>query len=419
MLKITTKSNKTPLKLILATEALSSLTNQFMQLLLPWYVLSATGSVLWTGFVGFCSLLPNIFSAIFGARFIEKIGRSKAMLSCEVIQFSLLACVPVLILAGKDYPWLVGAIVFVSSVFDAPGELARTALSPTFSRYAGVPLSKTTGFVEAFDGVMSVVGPVLCGTIIACCGLLSAWVWCAAFCAVIVVLCVVMFSHRKPRQLRPVPSYGEVWRAVRADRMVWEPVLFMVPTFILGQSWELILLPTYIYEHGFSSVYLGFLGAAFGLGAFAGALAFAARADKFTFFKLLTFNYLGYFLSVAVLYFHLPVWAVLGMTALCGIPFGAFGAMMTSIILLRTPVERRSKTLGLFAALTYAVESCCILGLAAWIYAGGLMQMLEGLVFLFAILVFVSVFMRRKEDFWKILSSEQNKYLQNKNYLIQ
>lgn len=408
MLNITKNPNKTPLRLVLATEALSSLTNQFMQLLLPWYVLSATGSVLWTGFVGFCSLLPNIFSAVFGARFIEKIGRSKAMLSCEVTQFLLLSSIPVLIIFGRDYPWLVGAIIFVSSVFDAPGELARTALSPTFSRYAGVPLSKTAGLVEAFDGFMSVLGPVLCGAVIACCGLLSAWVWCASFCAVIVTLCVVVFSHRKPRQLRSVPSYREVWRAVCADRMLWLPVLFTVPTFILGQSWELVLLPTYIYEHGFSSVYLGLLGAAFGFGAFAGALVFSAHAERFGFFKLLTLNYFGYFLSVAVLYFQLPAWAVLGATALCGLPFGAFLAMIKSIVLLRTPVERRSKTLGLFAALTYTVESICVLGLAAWIHAGGLARMLEGLLFLFGGFVLVSVWARR-EDFWEILSSEQKK----------
>lgn len=409
MLNSTKNSVKTPLRLILATNALSSLTNQFMQLLLPWYVLSSTGSVLWTGFVGFCSLLPNIFSAVFGARFIEKIGRSKAMLSCEAVQFLLLSSIPVLIFFGKDYPWLVGGIVFISSVFDAPAELARTALSPTFSRYAGVPLSKTAGLVEAFDGFMSVLGPVLCGAVIALYGLLAAWVWCAVFCALIVTLCLVMFSHRKPRQLRASPSYGEVWRAVRADRMLWLPILFTVPTFILGQSWELVLLPTYIYERGFSSVYLGLLGASFGLGAFFGASVFAARAEKFTFFKLLAFNYLGYFLSVAVLYFQLPAWVVLGATSLCGLPFGAFLAMIKSVILLRTSPERRSKTLGLFAALTYIVESVCVLGLAAWIHAGGLTQMLEGLLFFFGALVLVSVFARRQEDFWEILSSEQKK----------
>lgn len=409
MLNSTKNSVTTPLRLILATNALSSLTNQFMQLLLPWYVLSSTGSVLWTGFVGFCSLLPNIFSAVFGARFIEKIGRSKAMLSCEAVQFLLLSSIPVLIFFGKDYPCLVGGIVFISSVFDAPAELARTALSPTFSRYAGVPLSKTAGLVEAFDGFMSVLGPVLCGAVIALYGLLAAWVWCAVFCALIVTLCLVMFSHRKPRQLRASPSYGEVWRAVRADRMLWLPILFTVPTFILGQSWELVLLPTYIYERGFSSVYLGLLGASFGLGAFLGAFVFAARAERFTFFKLLTFNYLGYFLSVAVLYFPLPAWVVLGATSLCGLPFGAFLAMIKSVILLRASPERRSKTLGLFAALTYVVESVCVLGLAAWIHAGGLTQMLEGLLFLFGALVFVSVLARQKEDFWEVLSSEQKK----------
>lgn len=409
MEKITKNPSKKPLRLILATEAFSSLANEFMQLLLPWYVLSATGSILWTGFVGCCSLVPNIFSSVWGARFIEKLGRSKAMLACEIIQLLLVGSIPALIMTDTAFPWLVGVLVFLSSVFDAPGELARTALWPTFSRYAGVPVSKTAGLVEAFDGMMTVAGPLLGGVVIACCGLLSAWIVCAALCLVIVILCVIVFTHRKPRQLRTVPSYKEVWNALRADPFLWTPVLFTVPTFILGQSWELVVLPSYIYGHGFTAAYLGGLGAAFGLGAFLGALAFASFSKRFTFFKLLTFNYLGYFLSVAVLYFELPACAVLGATALCGVPFGAFGAMITSIILIRTSPERRSKTLGMFAALTYGVESVCVLGLAAWIYWGGLTRVLEGLIFLFGALVLVSVWGRKKEDCWAILSSEPKK----------
>ena len=61
-------SHKTPLKLLWTAEGTSSLVNQFMQLLLPWYVLSTTGSLLWTGFIGFCSLLPNIFSSLYGGK---------------------------------------------------------------------------------------------------------------------------------------------------------------------------------------------------------------------------------------------------------------------------------------------------------------------------------------------------------------
>ena len=409
MLLLTRQTNKTPLKLILTTEAFSSLTNQFMQILLPWYILSTTGSVLWTGFVGFCALLPNIFSSLFGAPIIDRLGRSKTMLSCEVIQLVLLGMIPVLIASGRDWPWLIGLIIFLSSFFDAPGQLARTALSPTFSRYADVPLSKTSGIIEAFDGIMTVVGPLLGGAIIAAYGLLAAWIVCVAFCVVIVSLCVVVFTNRRPRQLRPTPTYRQVWTHLKQDRTLWEPILFTIPTFILGQSWELVLLPSYIFQHGFNSVYLGFLGAAFGLGAFAGALFFAGASKKFTFFNLLTLNYAGYLISVLVLYFNLPTWAVLAATALCGIPFGAFGAMIISIILLRTPLDYRSKMLGLFATATYTVESVCVLGLAALIQATSLQATLLTVSGVFGILIIISIGARRKEDFWAVLSSEKKK----------
>lgn len=409
MLLLTKQTNKTPLKLILTTEAFSSLTNQFMQILLPWYILSTTGSVLWTGFVGFCALLPNIFSSLFGAPVIDKLGRSKTMLSCEVIQLVLLGMIPVLIAGGRDWPWLIGLIIFLSSFFDAPGQLARTALSPTFSRYADVPLSKTSGIIEAFDGIMSVAGPLLGGAIIAMYGLLAAWIVCVLFCVVIVTLCIIVFTNRRPRQLRPLASYREVWQNLKTDRTLWEPILFTIPTFILGQSWELVLLPTYIYEHGFTSVYLGFLGAAFGLGAFVGALIFASKSKKFTFFTLLTLNYLGYLISVLVLYFNLPRVLVLAANALCGLPFGAFGAMIISIILLRTPLPFRSKTLGLYATATYTVESICVLGLAALIQFVGLQSTLLTVSAVFGGLIILSIWARRKEDFWTVLSSGNKK----------
>ena len=349
MLLLTKSANKTPWKLILTTEAFSSLANQFMQILLPWYILSTTGSILWTGIVGFCSLLPNVFSALFGAQVIDRFGRSKVMFGCEVTQLILIGAITALISAGKAEPWLVGGLIFASSVFDAPGQLARTALSPTFSRYADVPLSKTSGIIEAFDGVMSVAGPLLCGAVIAYMGLLSAWVLCTAFCMVIVTLCLLVFTNRKPRVLRPSVGFKEALGNVWKDEILKETILFTLPTYLLGQAWELVLLPSYIYEKGFDSVYFGMLGGAFGLGAFGGALFFASAAKRFTFFTLLSVNYAGYLLSVVVLLFNLPKEVVLGATVLCGIPFGAFGAMVISIILLRTPEAISSTALAVIS----------------------------------------------------------------------
>lgn len=406
MLLLTKSANKTPWKLILTTEAFSSLANQFMQILLPWYILSTTGSILWTGIVGFCSLLPNVFSALFGAQVIDRFGRSKVMFGCEVTQLILIGAITALISAGKAEPWLVGGLIFASSVFDAPGQLARTALSPTFSRYADVPLSKTSGIIEAFDGVMSVAGPLLCGAVIAYMGLLSAWVLCTAFCMVIVTLCLLVFTNRKPRVLRPSVGFKEALGNVWKDEILKETILFTLPTYLLGQAWELVLLPSYIYEKGFDSVYFGMLGGAFGLGAFGGALFFASAAKRFTFFTLLSVNYAGYLLSVVVLLFNLPKEVVLGATVLCGIPFGAFGAMVISIILLRTPEAMRSKTLGLFATASYTVESLCVLAMAACIHWAGLYITLCTVAVIFAILILVSLLDRKRNDFWTVVTAK-------------
>ena len=113
--------SKTPLRLLWTAEGTSSLVNQFMQLLLAWYVLSTTGSLLWTGFIAFCSLLPNIFSSLFGGQIIDKLGRSKTMLACEFIQFILLWLIPILVLRGIDFPWVVGLLFFFGFLFDAAG----------------------------------------------------------------------------------------------------------------------------------------------------------------------------------------------------------------------------------------------------------------------------------------------------------
>lgn len=395
-----TDGSKTPLKLLWTAEGTSSLVNQFMQLLLPWYVLTSTGSLLWTGFIAFCSLLPNIFSSLFGGQVIDRLGRSKTMLGCEVIQFVLLAAIPLLIQHHRETPWLIGGLIFLSSFFDAPGELARTALAPTFSRYAETPLARTTGVVEALDGIMSVLGPLAGGLLIAYGGLYVSWVGVAVLCAVIVLISLKIYSRRRKRLTLNSTTFGQAWLQFQSDRVLRQSVLFTMPFFILGQSWELLLVPGYIYHYGYDTVYLGMLGASFGLGAFIGALQFARAARKFKFFTLLTANYAAYMLSVLLLYYNFPKPVILAATVLCGLPFGAFSAMIYTLLLLRAPENMRGKILGLFGAAAYTVESVCVLGAAAFMHCCGLQHTLWTIAVIFGLLTAVSVLGRRKTDFW-------------------
>ena len=372
MLLGTKKGNsKTPLRLLWTAEGTSSLVNQFMQLLLPWYVLSTTGSLMWTGFVAFCSLLPNIFSSLFGGQIIDRLGRSKTMLGCELTQFMLLASI-----------------------------LARTALAPTFSRYAEVPLSRTTGVVEALDGIMAVLGPLAGGLLIAAAGLYASWLAVAAMCLVIVLLSIKIYSRRNKRLVPNVTTFSHAKQLLKQDNVLRQSILFTMPFFILGQSWELLLVPGYIYQHGYGTIYLGMLGASFGLGAFIGALHFANAARKFKFFTLLTANYLAYLLSVLVLYLNLPKPLVLAATIICGLPFGAFSAMISTLILLRAPEDVRGKILGLFGTASYTVASLCVLFIAALMHFWGLQNTLYVIAMVFGGLVLWSIWARKESDFW-------------------
>ena len=393
-------THKTPMKLLWTAEGTSSLVNQFMQLLLPWYVLSTTGSLLWTGFIGFCSILPNIFSSLFGGQIIDKLGRSPTMLGCEVTQFVLLGTIPVLIACNIAYPWLIGLIIFLTCFFDAPGQLARTALAPTFARYAEVPLPRATGVVEALDGIMSVFGPVLGGLCIALCGLYLSWVAVVIMCALIVLLSLTIYSRRNRRAHPNSTTFSDAWAVLKKDRVLRNSILFTMPFFILGQSWELLILPGYIFHHNHTPFYLGLLGAAFGLGAFIGALHFANTARKFKFFTLLTANYAAYTLSVLVLYYNFSKPVVLTATLMCGITFGAFSAMISTLILLRAPENLRGKILGIFGTASYGVESVCVLGIAVFMHFVGLQQTLYMMAVLFGALIIISLIGRQKNDFW-------------------
>ena len=92
--------------------------------------------------------------------------------------------------------------------------------------------------------------------------------------------------------------------------------------------------------------------------------------------------------------------------------------MIISIILMRTPVPLRSKTLGLYATATYAIESGCVLGLAACLSWAGLQNTLLFVSAVFMGLTFLSVCARKREDFWQVLSSEKKISLQNKKDLL-
>lgn len=372
--------------------------NQIFQVLLPWYILVSSDSILWLGVAGFATIAPSIFSSLWGGSIIDKIGRSKTMLFCETLHLFLIGAIPVLILFGKAKPWLVSAIIFISGFFDEPGQMARKALLPSYTRLAGMPLHKATGLKEALDGIMSVIGPLAAGLVISIYGPLTAWFCTVFLCFLIVMTALRLFNGRKPRIQKTEATYLNVWQNLYKDKFLFKVITLTLPLFILGQSWELLILPAYVHNHNYTSVFLGMMEAAFGLGAFAGALYFTAAGKRFKFFTISAVNYTAYGLSVLVLMFNLPKSLVVAATALCGAPYGAFTAMVITIILSRVSEQTRGKTLGVFAAGAALTESVFILVIALLLKAWGLFNTLYAVLIVFAILILAALLAARSEE---------------------
>jgi predicted MFS family arabinose efflux permease len=279
---------------------------------------------------------------------------------------------------------------------------------PSFSRWAGIPLHRAAGLKEAIDGIMSVAGPVAGGIIIALYGTTKAWFGAAALCLVIVCIAVFFYQKRRPRRKSNTTTYANAWQNMRGDKFLLLVILFTLPLFILGESWELLILPAYVHTNNYTSVFLGVLEAAFGLGAFIGAIYFTAAAKRVKFFTLLIVNYLAYTLSIVVLICALPAAVVVAATFISGLPFGAFGAMVTTILLSRANESTRGKTLGIFAASTAFTESLCILIIGFMLQNKGFYNTLLSAACIFTALIFISLFTRRFETAPTISEDDKN-----------
>jgi macrolide resistance protein len=389
---------RAPIRLLLFMEGISSLANQLFQVLLPWYILGATGSVGWMGVAAFATIAPGIPASLWGGKVIDRFGRAPVMFACEIIQFFLIALIPVLIFTGKAYPALISAIVCLSAFFDMPGALARQALMPTFSRWAGAPLHKTTGINEAIAGIMSVFGPLAGGVIIGLYGTFNAWICMTLLCLIIVIIAVFFYQKRKPKKAFNHTTYLQAARAVKEDKFLMQAIIFTMPLFILGESWELLILPTFVHTFSYTSVFLGALEAAFGLASFAGALYFSSKGKRLNFFTLLIINYFAYIFSIFVLMYNLPKIVIIAATFLSGLPFGAFCAAVITALLSKSLPELRGKTLGLFSACAALTESVFILLIGFLLQYKGLFFTLSAIIIVFIIIAAAAIFARRLNE---------------------
>lgn len=332
--------------------------NTITMVAVPWFVLQNTGSAALTGVAGSALMLPNLLSGLFGGPLIDRIGHRRASILSDLASGLTVAAIPVLHLTGAlSYPILL-ALVFLGTLLDVPGELARRALLPDVAESAGASLERATSTREGAARVAQMAGPPLAGLLIALLGPAQALFADAATFAVSALL-VWRFVPQPARDEESRPGgYVSELRAglglVWSDRLIRAVLAMVMITNLLDFGVFAVLYPLYADQVLGGPADLGLMIGAFGVGSVLGAIAYGAVGERLP--RRLTF-FLAFLIAGAPRLFLLAaepgLEVILPVFLLLGIASGSINPLLMVVAYERIPAGARGRVIGVIRAATW------------------------------------------------------------------
>jgi hypothetical protein len=278
------------LLLTISSQSASTFANQMVAFVIPWLVLSRTGSALNAGGVAFATGIASVFGTLFGGVIVDRVGGRRTAIIADALSLVTVLALVAALVAGFLPLWLIVVTQVLGVLFDGPGMVARDALVPRVAREDDVPLVRATSLQETLQNTAQFVGPLAAGLLIAAVAeqgtLLVAAVMFAAAMALIAGLERQRLRH--DQSLTAASALADVRQGFRF--IVTEPLLG--PLTWLLVAWVAVYVPlsTLIFPawFNFARESAGALGLFLGvqaLGGVLGGLAFAAVGPKVSKFR--------------------------------------------------------------------------------------------------------------------------------------
>ncbi|MDQ0539991.1 MFS family permease [Curtobacterium flaccumfaciens] len=344
-------------------QVVSRIGNVVTTITVPFAVLARGGSATDVGIAAFMATVPIVLGGPFGGALVERVGFVRSSVASDLISGLTLLAMPVLAWTIGLPFWALLALVFVSGLFDTPGESARRVLLPGLATTAGVPLERAVGHFEASSRLSVLIGAPLGGTLVAVTGPMPGLACVAiAFGAAALLMAVTVRGAAAPvESAEPVASQG-YWRDIAdgfrfcvRDPLFRLVVALVLVTNLLDAARSTTLLPLYADQRLGGAQALGLVTGVFGGAAFLGSVAFgyvAHRVPRRVVFALCFVLAGGPSLVVPALGLGLP-W-MLASAALSGLAAGSINPILGAVELERIPEHMRARVFGLLGAGAWA-----------------------------------------------------------------
>ena len=341
------------LRLFFAGQAVSLAGTWMQQVAQGWLIWRLTGSAELLGLVGFLGQLPVSLFGVWAGSLADRYPRRRLVLLTQanaIVQATLLATVTLL---GVVQPWhvvVLGAMLGLTYAFEIP---ARQAL---LADVAGDEMPNAIALNASIVNGARAIGPALAGWLVATigegwCFLLNAASFGGTFYALWVMPSPPQAPSRAGQGAHLLEGLRWAWRTPHARAL-----LLLIATCSFFAMPYATLLPVVAAEvlHGDARLF-GWLQAAAGVGAFAGAVRLLLRRGLGGLLGRVALG--ATLLGLGVLGLGLSTSVPLSLAALAVTGFGFITQMAGTMTLLQglCPRELRGRVMGLFSTLFVGV----------------------------------------------------------------
>lgn len=259
-------TGRLPVAGLLATIGVATTGLRVAGIAIPWFVLTATGSVAQTGLVVAAEFGPYVLSKAIGGPLVDRLGQRRVSIATDLGSAALFGLVPLLHLLGAlPLPALL-LIVAAAGALRGPGDAAKHTLAPLVAAAAETPLTRVTGLVAATERTAGIAGPGLAALLITALGppatVLTTAV-CFGLSALVMGMCVPAAlggSHTAEAATEPyLRQLRQGWQFVARDRLLLGLAVMIAVTNLLDVAMTSVLLPVWAHDQGRGIAVVGLL----------------------------------------------------------------------------------------------------------------------------------------------------------------
>ena len=331
---------------LIAAELVSFTGSAMTFVALPWFVLVTTGSIAKTGWVLAAEMLPIAIFGIPAGAVIARLGAKRTMLIADAARGPLLMALPILKWTGNLSFGTVLAVTFAVGCFAAPYMSSSRLIIPEAVGDDERGVAQVNAVIGGANQLTQILGPVLAGVLIAATSPPVVLVVDGAT-YVFSFLAILLFVRVGRRVEQTAQSRGLLagLRFLAHDRLLGPVMLAACGINLVAQGLIVAVQGLAYFRYGQDAHVVGYLFAAFGIGALAGAVVAQQLAAKVDLLKLA---------AIAIVAMPLPLWLMsvsmpweLAMLVLAC--FGFFtplvNAPLIGVLTVRTPAALRPKVM--------------------------------------------------------------------------